>query len=116
MPAGEARLNRNIALAKSPSRTEAAGAVWLSLVNHSIDAAAVAEALLRCAGAVFCHGECRWVELPPQDRRGGPLSGAAGPSSDPEAQTGGGRVMYKYEIILYWSNEDRAFVAERANG
>ena len=28
------------------------------------------------------------------------------------SQRPGGRVTYKYEIILYWSNEDRAFVAE----
>ena len=25
---------------------------------------------------------------------------------------GSGRLMFKYEIILYWSNEDEAFVAE----
>ena len=44
MPTGKARPNRNIAWAKSPSRTEAVDSGWLSLVDHSIDAAAVAEA------------------------------------------------------------------------
>ncbi len=29
-----------------------------------------------------------------------------------QARAGRGGVMYKYEIILYWSNEDHAFVAE----
>ena len=58
MPTGESHPNRNIAWAKSSSRTEAVGTGWLRLVDHSIDAAAVAEALLRRAGAVFCHGEC----------------------------------------------------------
>ena len=29
-----------------------------------------------------------------------------------EIQTGSRRLMHKYEIILYWSNEDQAFVAE----
>ena len=30
---------------------------------------------------------------------------------DSQVQAGSG-LMYKYEIILYWSNEDEAFVAE----
>ena len=30
----------------------------------------------------------------------------------PEIQVRRGRVMHKYEIIIYWSNEDDAFVAE----
>ena len=47
MTTGEAHPNRNIAWAKSPDRIEALGSGWLSLVDHSIDVAAVAEALLR---------------------------------------------------------------------
>ena len=39
--------DRSKAWAKSPNRTEAVGSGWLSLVDHSIDVAAVAEALLR---------------------------------------------------------------------
>lgn len=46
MPTGEAQPNRNIAWAKSPNRTEAVASGWLSLVDHSIDVAAVATALL----------------------------------------------------------------------
>ena len=42
----EARSNRSTAWAKSPKRTGAVGPGWLSLVDHSIDVAAVAEALL----------------------------------------------------------------------
>ena len=36
----------------------------------------------------------------------------AGAPGDPEIQTGKGRLMHKFEIILYGSDEDRAFVAE----
>ncbi len=40
------------------------------------------------------------------------VSGAAGSADPVEVRTGRGGLMYKYEIILYWSNEDDAFVAE----
>ena len=39
-------------------------------------------------------------------------SGEAGSAVDHKVQVGSRRLMYKYEIILYWSNEDEAFVAE----
>ena len=42
----EVRSNGSTAWAKSPKRTGAVGPGWLSLVDHSIDVAAVAEALL----------------------------------------------------------------------
>ena len=31
---------------------------------------------------------------------------------DFESETGGGQHMIKYEVIIYWSAEDEAFVAE----
>ena len=34
------------------------------------------------------------------------------PPAHPEIQTGRRRLMHKYEIILYWSNEDQTFIAE----
>ncbi len=46
MHSDEALPNRSVAWAKSPKRTGAVGPGWLSLVDHSIDVAAVAEALL----------------------------------------------------------------------
>lgn len=36
----------------------------------------------------------------------------SGQAVDPQVQAGSERLMYKYEIILYWSNEDGAFVVE----
>ena len=36
----------------------------------------------------------------------------AGQASNSEIQSRRGGVMHKYEIIIYWSNEDGAFVAE----
>ena len=46
MYSDEALPNRSVAWAKSPKRTGAVGPGWISLVDHSIDVAAVAEALL----------------------------------------------------------------------
>ena len=45
MHSDEALPNRSVAWAKSPKRARAVGPGWLSLVDHSIDVAAVAEAL-----------------------------------------------------------------------
>ena len=46
MRSGEAQPNRGVAWAKSPNTTGAVGSGWLSLIDHSIDVAAVAKALL----------------------------------------------------------------------
>ena len=40
------------------------------------------------------------------------VPGTTGTPCHCEAQTGRGKLMYKYEVILYWSHEDDAFVAE----
>jgi len=39
-------------------------------------------------------------------------SDETGSAAGPERQTGERRSMHKYEIVIYWSGEDRAFVAD----
>jgi len=40
------------------------------------------------------------------------LSSTPGSGRDSEIQTGGRCLMHKYEIIIYWSAEDEAYVAD----
>ena len=47
MPDNNAGSDRRVAWAKSPNRSATVGSGWLSLIDHSIDVAAVAEGLLR---------------------------------------------------------------------
>ena len=66
------------------------------------------------AGADGSDGQHAGVEAGLGDHElGGPLAlGGQGPAVDPQVQAGSRRRMYKYEIILYRSNEDQVFVAE----
>jgi hypothetical protein len=46
-------------------------------------------------------------------RLGKTISGAAGQNSDFNQWINSrGEVMHKYEIIIYWSNDDQAFISE----
>lgn len=52
------------------------------------------------------------LNLQPRRMKGQVVSGQTGPRRDTEVQAGRGEPVIRYEVIIYWSRDDRAFVAE----
>ena len=68
---------------------------------------------IQCSHHLFdTEGMLKSCQLAEPRRTGNTLSGERGSPVDPELPIGEGRLIYKYEIIFNWSNEDQAFIAE----